>query len=92
MRLAQEAREMAAALVREKEAECKIRERIRKQQAMEVRITAMRKELEAEEEEANRLAGQEQAKERMLFENCEAMARSRHDDAGQIPARSRKRR
>ena len=92
MRLAQEAREVAADLVREQEAERRIRERIRKQQAMEVHITAMREEFKAEEEEADRLAGQEQAKVRMLFKNCEAMARSRHADAGRIPARSPKRR
>ncbi len=84
-----EAREKAAALRRQQEYEGKLRERARKLEALEARITAMRKEFEAEEEEAARLAGQEDAREKALFEDRAAMARSRHAEVSDGPGRSR---
>ena len=51
-RLSQEAREKAEALARQEEAERRNRERKRKREALEARIAALRKEFEAEEEEA----------------------------------------
>src|SRR6202041_302453 len=51
-RLSQEVREKAAALVRQEDADRKERERNRKREALEARIEALRKEFEAEEEEA----------------------------------------
>lgn len=85
MRQAQEAREKAAALVRKQEAEGRLRERARKQEALEARITAIRKEFAAEEEEADRLAAQEQAKEQVLSVNRDTMARSRQSDVHEAP-------
>ena len=87
MRRAQEARERAAALLRQQEADGKQRERERKREALEARITALRKEFEAEEEEAERLAAQEQVREKQLSEDREAMGRSRQADAAQTAPR-----
>jgi circadian clock protein KaiC len=89
MRRAQEAREQADVLLRRQEAEGRLRERERKREALDARITALRKEFEAEQEEADRLAGHAQARERMLSEGREAMARSRQTDVKEMLARSR---
>jgi hypothetical protein len=46
----------------------------------------MRKELETEEEEANRLVAEEQARQNMLIEDRAAMRRSRQaDSASAVP-------
>src|SRR5262249_8534019 len=87
MRMAQEAREAAATVVRREEAEAKQRARARKRDALEARVLAMRKEFEAEEEEAERLGRQEQAREVVLQEDREAMGRSRQTDAGNADGR-----
>jgi circadian clock protein KaiC len=92
MRQAQEAREKAAALVRQQQSDARLRERGRKREALEARILAMRKELEAEEEEAEHLAQQEAVKEAVLAEDRERMARSRRADAGDKGAASRRNR
>ena len=80
-RLSQETRERAAVLAREQEMEGRRRERERKREALEARIFAMRKEFEAEDEEAARLADQDQSREQELALDREAMARSRQSDA-----------
>jgi circadian clock protein KaiC len=80
MRKAQEAREKAAALARQHEAERKLRERERKRATLEARIAEMRKEFEAEEREAQQLAGEEQARETLALER-KAMGQSRRSDA-----------
>lgn len=85
MRQAQEAREKASALLRQENIEGKERERERKRKALEARITAMRKEFEAEEEEAKRLSAQDEARERALREDREAMGRSRQADKAVVP-------
>jgi circadian clock protein KaiC len=79
-RLSQEARENAALAVRQQEAERKDRERIRKRELLEARIAALRKEFEVEEEEAESSSAQESSREKLMTENREAMARSRHAD------------
>ena len=62
-----------------------------KSRANSARIAAMRKEFEAEEEEAQQLAAQQQARERVLAEDREAMSHSRRakqgDEAGSVPRR-----
>ncbi len=79
-RLSQEARENAALQMRRQDAERKDRERIRKRELLEARIAALRKEFEMEEEEAETYVAQEVSREKLIAENREAMARSRHAD------------
>jgi len=79
-RVSQEARENAALLVRRQDAERKDRERIRKRELLEARIAALRKEFEMEEAEAESNNAQEVSREKLVAENREAMARSRHAD------------
>jgi circadian clock protein KaiC len=81
MRLVQEAREKAAVLLRTQEADRKQRERERKRDALEARIIALRKELEAEEDEASRFAVQERDHEQVMAREREAIGRSRKADA-----------
>ncbi|MGB9361812.1 MAG: circadian clock protein KaiC, partial [Candidatus Sulfotelmatobacter sp.] len=90
-RLSQEAREKAEALARQEEAERRNRERKRKREALEARIAALRKEFEAEEEEAATLDAQESARESILGEERNAMARSRRADEPNGSSRSKKR-
>jgi circadian clock protein KaiC len=87
MRLAQEARETAAAVARRQQAEARQRERAHKREALEARILAMRKEFEAEEREATALAEQVRAREKVLHEDRDEMARTRQADAGNADAR-----
>ena len=81
-RLSQEAREKAAILERQQEAEFRERERVRKREALEARIDALRKEFEIQEDAAVRLETLEGARQRVTEENREAMARSRKADTG----------
>ena len=80
MRLAQEAREKAAALTREQEIERRRRELERRRQALEAQITAQRAQFEAEQDELERLISQEQAAAEIVDENRKDMARSRKAD------------
>ncbi|HET9408598.1 MAG TPA: circadian clock protein KaiC [Candidatus Sulfotelmatobacter sp.] len=89
-RLSQEAREKAAALMMQQEAERKERYRARRREALEARIAAMRKKFEMEEAEAETSRAQEVARERLIAENREHMARSRKADAGNGFSRSKK--
>ena len=79
-RLSQEARENAARVARQQDAERKDRERIRKRELLEARIAALRKEFETEEEDAETSSAQGSSREKLIAENREAMARSRHAD------------
>jgi circadian clock protein KaiC len=90
-RLSQEAREQAAALGRQQEIESRQRERERRREALEARILAMRKEFEAEDQEAGRLTSQELAREKMMAQDREVMARSRRADSanGREPMRQK---
>jgi len=89
-RQAQEAKEKTAALLRQQEVEGKQRERERKREALEARIAAMRKEFEAEDEEAKRIIGQEHTSQQVVEQDREKMGRSRKSDTNEMPARSRK--
>ena len=79
-RLSQEAREKATALARRNEAERRDRDRMRKREALEARIAALRKEFEVEETEAETASAQEESVEETIAQNREAMSRSRQAD------------
>jgi circadian clock protein KaiC len=79
-RLSQEAREKAAALARQQDAERKDRDRTRKREALEARIAALRKEFEVEEAEAETASLEDVSREGAIAENREAMSRSRQAD------------
>jgi circadian clock protein KaiC len=89
-RISQESRENASVKARRQEAERRERERMRKRQALEARIEALRKEFEAEEEEATALSSYETSQEELIVESKEAMARSRRADEVQESNGSRK--
>jgi len=88
-RLSQEVREKAAALVRQEDAERKERERTRKREALEARIEALRKEFEAEEDEAQRSIVEDSDREKLIEENRNAMARSRRADVPKVSSRKK---
>jgi circadian clock protein KaiC len=92
MRLTQEARDHAASLSRQQEIERRQRDLERKRQALEAQIAAQRAQFEAEQDELQRLIGQEQAATDRLREEREEMARSRKaDESAETPStRSRK--
>jgi circadian clock protein KaiC len=90
-RLSQEAREQAEAMARQNEAERRERERARKREVLEARIAALRKEFEAEEEEAATLDAEDSSQEDLVQESKRTMARSRQAD-NQTSNGSRKRR
>ncbi len=75
-----EAREKAAALLRQQEVDAKLRELDRKREALEARIMALRKEFQAEEEEAKRVIDQDKARTEVLRADRERMAASRKAD------------
>ena len=74
MRLAQEAREQAAALSRQQEIERRQRELERKRQALEAQMAALRAQFEAEEEELKLLIAQEQAAADRVRQSRDEMA------------------
>jgi circadian clock protein KaiC len=84
-RLAQEAREQATALLRQQEIDGRQREVERKREALEARITALRKEFEAEVEEAKRVIGAEKTREEVTRQDRERMGTSRQVGAGGNP-------
>src|SRR5262249_38170919 len=73
-RQSQEAKEKAQALAVENEVEGKRRELDRKRQALEARITAMRKEFEAEAEESQRIISDDQARNDVVRQDRQRMA------------------
>ncbi|HEX5717480.1 MAG TPA: circadian clock protein KaiC [Thermoanaerobaculia bacterium] len=85
-RLAQEAREKAAAMARQQEVERRRRELTRKREALEARLEALRLEFEAEQEETERIIAQEEAREARLLEDRTDMARVRKVEANGRPA------
>jgi circadian clock protein KaiC len=80
-RVAQEAREEAASLLRQQEIEGRQRELERKRAALEARIAAQRREFEIEEEELERLIGEQQTREQVLRDDRTRMHTSRRGDA-----------
>ena len=89
-RLSQEAREKAAALARKEEAERRRRELDRKREALKAHILSLRKEFDAEQEEADRLRAQELSREEVLVGDRAAMGRSRRSDEDTTRNRFRK--
>jgi len=81
-RLSQEAREKAATLARKQETERMERDRKRKREALEARIIALRKEFEAEDNEAERTAAGAVVREEVVAEDRKTQARSRGADKG----------
>jgi circadian clock protein KaiC len=80
LRLAQEAREKAAAATRQQEIERRQRELERKRRMLETQIAAQRTQFEAEQEELEILLAQEQAVAERSRLNRDEMARSRKSD------------
>ena len=80
-RLAQEAREKAAATAREEEIEAKRRELERARQASEAQIAAIRLEYQAKEDELRRAIAQEEGREQRLVQARVEMAHSRKADS-----------
>jgi circadian clock protein KaiC len=89
-RLAQEARENAGALARQQDLQARQRERQRKQEALEARIFALRKEFEAEDRETRQIAAEESGSEHVLAQDREAMAQRRQADSAPDPRDTRK--
>lgn len=89
-RLSQEARERALALTGQQEAERKQRERERRREALEAKITAMRKEFEIEDAESSVVASQEATRRRRIEQDRELMAVSRQADEGNGSGRPRR--
>jgi circadian clock protein KaiC len=87
-RLSQEVREKAAAMVRQEDFQRKERERTRKREALEARIAALRKDFEAEEDEAERDITQDQDREKLIAENRDTMAKSRRADVNKTAVSS----
>jgi len=79
-RQSQEAKERAEALARENEIKGKRRELDRKREALEARITAMKKEFEAEQEESQRMIAEDQARSDVISQDRQKMAVSRRAD------------
>jgi circadian clock protein KaiC len=86
-----EAREKAAALAIQQDAERTERERQRKREALEARIEAMRKEFEIEADELATLASQESARAHSLAHDRQKMALLRQADEVARPNPSSKR-
>jgi circadian clock protein KaiC len=85
-RLAQEAKERAAAVARQEGVERRRRELERKREALEARLEALRLEFEAEQEETERIIAQEEAREARILEDRTDMARVRKVAANGRPA------
>jgi circadian clock protein KaiC len=79
-RLSQKARENAAVLARQQDAERRNRDRMRKREALEARITALRKEFEVDDAEAETSTAEDLLREETILQNREAMSRSRQAD------------
>ncbi len=79
-RLAQEAQEQSALMIRKQEVERRQLELERKRQAMEAQIAAMRAEFDAQETETLKIIGQEKARETQLTQERVGMSLSRKAD------------
>ncbi len=86
-RVAQEALERDAALRRQDESRRTQAQLDRKREAMEARISAIRTEFEAEENEMRQLLATEEDQDKRILDDKTAMSRSRRANGG-TPARS----
>src|SRR5262245_34953614 len=82
-RVSQEARERSEALTRRQEVDRQQRELGRRQKVLEAQMAALRAEFEVSEEEARRIAAQEQAQEDTLAQDRDRMLRRREGRAGE---------
>ena len=89
-RVSLEAREKAAALAGDQEAERKQRDRQRKRDALEARIVALRKEFEIEDAESELVASQEATRQQRLDKDRRTMAQNRQADQDNGFARPRR--
>ena len=89
-RKSQESKETAQALARELDIQAKRRKLARKRQVLEARIAAMRSDFDAEQEEMNRVIGEEQDREEVIRQDRQRMAVSRQAN-GKQPAKLRAR-
>ena len=80
MRLSQEARDRAEALIRDQEISAKGRQLAARREALEARIAAMRKEFEADEREGARIIGEDRVRARVVKQNRDDLAVSRQAD------------
>jgi circadian clock protein KaiC len=79
-RLAQQAKEKAASLLREQTTRKRIRDLDRKRKALDAQIVALRAEFEAEEDEIRHIVNEENIRAHILQADMVAMARSRKAD------------
>ena len=77
-------------MARELEIEAKRRKLARKRQVLEARIAAMRSDFDAEQEEMNRVIGEDQDREEVIRQDRQRMAVSRQAN-GKQPAKLRTR-
>ena len=80
--MTQEAAEKRTALDRKQEMEVKQKELFRKRTVLEAQIASLRAELEAQEEEAKRIAEHEKEREREIGRDVKEMAVKRHAGGG----------
>jgi len=86
-RISLEAREKAALIAAQQEAQRLQRERDRRREALEAKIVAMRKEFEIEHSEVALLASQEASRKEKLEDDRRAMALRRYADSADVPVR-----
>jgi circadian clock protein KaiC len=91
-RLAQEAQEKAAKLVRAQEMATQRRDLERKRAALEARIAALQADFSAQETEAKMVGGEQQQSEDMLQDDRREMARSRRADSRTVSTGQTRRR
>jgi circadian clock protein KaiC len=84
-RQSQEAKEAAESLLRRQQTQARRRELERKRQALEARIVAMRRDFEAEEEEAERIIGEEVSREDVLTSDRQKMSVTRRNESARQP-------
>ena len=90
-RVAQEAREKAASVLRSDQLESKQRERDRKREALEARISALRKDFEADEMELGQMISQEKLRDEILLRDRDDMRSLRGGSNGQAEIKPRTR-
>jgi circadian clock protein KaiC len=91
MRAAQESREKAAQIERSEAAARKQRDLDRRRIALEAQIASLRAEFQATEEEAARIAKEDQGRERVITDARDAAGKRRGADSNEVPpARKRK--
>ncbi|MGN6368423.1 MAG: circadian clock protein KaiC [Phycisphaerae bacterium] len=79
-RLAQQAKEKAARLVRDQTTQKRIRDIDRKRKALDAQIAALRTEFEAEEDEIRHIVNEENIRAGVLLSDAAAMSKSRQAD------------